>query len=72
MRLMNPSAIVKVEVSGQPGLQLASVFVGPQVDVLIFHTAPFCGAAQNGGYVPRVVTWPAVPDAVDLPSMLGG
>jgi hypothetical protein len=72
MRLMNPSAIVKVEVSGQTGLELPSVLVGAQVNVLVLHAAPFCAAPQNGAYVPRVVTWPAVPDAVDLPSMLGG
>jgi len=72
MRLMDPAPIVEIKVSGESGLELAPVLVGPQVDVLIFHTAPFCGAAQNGAYVPGVVTWPAVPDAVDLPSMLEG
>jgi hypothetical protein len=28
VRLMNPPAIVEVEISGQPGLELSSIFVG--------------------------------------------
>jgi hypothetical protein len=34
MRLMNPSAIVKIEISSQPGLQSVPVLVGPQVLML--------------------------------------
>jgi len=35
IRLMNPSAIITVKVSGQLGQQLAAVIVGSQVNVLI-------------------------------------
>jgi hypothetical protein len=40
MRLMNPSAMVEIKIPSQPGLQVAPVFVGAQVDVLVLHAPP--------------------------------
>jgi hypothetical protein len=67
---MRAHSVIEAEVAGEPHSRLRPVRVGAQVHLLVFDAAPFCGAAQNGAYVPRVVTWPAVPDVVDLPSML--
>ena len=40
VRLMESFAIVKIKISGQSDLNLASVLVGPQIYVFIFDTAP--------------------------------
>jgi hypothetical protein len=40
MRLMNPAAIAEIEIASQPSLQVASVLVAAQVDVLVLHAAP--------------------------------
>src|ERR1035438_2149798 len=37
---MDPTAIVKIKVPGQSGLEFTSVLGGPQVNILIFHAAP--------------------------------
>ena len=36
---MNPSAIVKIKVPSQSDLELASVIVGAQINILVFHAA---------------------------------
>jgi hypothetical protein len=62
---MRADCVIYAEVAGQRRSRLGPVRVRAQIDLLVLHAAPFCGAAQNGAYVPRIVTWPAVPDAVD-------
>ncbi len=71
-RLVGAPAVVEVKILRQSSSQLRSGFVAMQVNIFVLYAAPFCGAPQNGAYVPRVVTWPTVPDAVDLPSMVEG
>ena len=41
--LVQPAFIVKMEVLRQPGLQLATVLVGVQIDILVLHTATTSG-----------------------------
>jgi hypothetical protein len=67
---MRAHGVIEAEIAGQPHSRVGSIRVGPQIDLLVLDAAPFCAAPQNGGYVPRAVTWPAVLYAVDLPSML--
>jgi hypothetical protein len=69
---MRTDGVVSAEVTSQRRTRFSPVRVCTQVHLLVLHAPPFCAAPQNGGYVPRVVTWPTVRDAVDLPSVLGG
>jgi hypothetical protein len=72
VRLVNPPLVVEIEIARQASLQVAPVLVSPEINILVFDAAPFCGAPQNGAYVPRVITWPTAPKAVDFLSMIEG
>ena len=54
------------------GLGRRDGVVRMQIHLFVLDRAPFCAAPQNGAYVPKVVTWPTAPSALDLPSMLEG
>jgi len=62
---MKTACVVKAEVLRERSVCLRAVRVPVQINLFVLDAAPFCGAAQNGDYVPAAVTWPLAPGAVD-------